>query len=311
MFRLPRRLVDVEAASLYCSGESVSLETKGEHVLLYFLSQQEPEGWEEGEGWLSSLIPLRDDILAGDLRGLYLGWLLCAQAGDLEDDDIEPPVPPGLGDLSGSLKGLTDFLRIDTDLVDVAAERSPGGGQVGPSRQELSAWINALPDSDKDALLLRLVADDARHLLRELLYRFREAHKDGERSGDGDGAAQQRSVGHLLATAEARAEEKRRRRAEREARERERRAREEAAARAKYLDELAPREAEVWSEVEELVTSKVPKNYDRAVQLLGDLRDLAARLGRIEKTGARIGSFRQRHAKKRTFLRRLDKAGLR
>ncbi|MHC5056956.1 MAG: hypothetical protein ACYTKD_19930, partial [Planctomycetota bacterium] len=295
----------------YCSGESASLEAKGEHVLLYFLSQQEPEGWEEGEGWLSSLIPLRDDILAGDLRSLYLGWLLCVQAGDLEGDDTEPPVPPGLGDLSGSLKGLADFLRIDTDLVDVAAERSPGRGQVGPTRKELAAWISALPDSEKDALLLQVAADDARHLRRELLHRFREANKDTERSGAEDRDAQGRSVAQLLAAAEARAEEKRRCQAEREARQRERRAREEAAARAKYLDELAPREAEVWSEVEELVASRLPKNYDRAAQLLKDLRDLAARSERSEESQARIRELRKRHAKKRTLLQRLDKAGLR
>src|SRR3954468_18631334 len=34
MFRIPRRLLDVEAASAYCDGETLSLEAKGEHVVL-------------------------------------------------------------------------------------------------------------------------------------------------------------------------------------------------------------------------------------------------------------------------------------
>lgn len=54
--------------------------------------------WDDGDGWLASLIPLRADLAAGDHRALYLAWLLGAQNGELEDDAIEPPVPPGLDD---------------------------------------------------------------------------------------------------------------------------------------------------------------------------------------------------------------------
>ena len=38
-------------------------------------------------------------LLDGDDRSLYLGWLLGVQVGEVEDEDIEPPVPPGLGAL--------------------------------------------------------------------------------------------------------------------------------------------------------------------------------------------------------------------
>ena len=39
--------------------------------------------WVEGDGQLSSLISVRAELGRGDLRALYLGWLLCAQSGDL------------------------------------------------------------------------------------------------------------------------------------------------------------------------------------------------------------------------------------
>ena len=39
------------------------------------LSEEEGGGWIEGEGSLSGLIPLRNDILQGDYRSVYLAWL--------------------------------------------------------------------------------------------------------------------------------------------------------------------------------------------------------------------------------------------
>jgi len=32
-------------------------------------------GWHSGRGWMARLAPLRDELLRGDLRGLYIGWL--------------------------------------------------------------------------------------------------------------------------------------------------------------------------------------------------------------------------------------------
>jgi hypothetical protein len=45
---------------------------------------------------MASLIPLRADLLRGDERCLYLGWLRSGQNQELDEDDIEPPVPPSL-----------------------------------------------------------------------------------------------------------------------------------------------------------------------------------------------------------------------
>src|SRR5947208_441456 len=83
-----------------------------------------------------------------DLRALYLGWLAYIQDGYVEEDEQdepEPPVPPGLGQLSAPLKSLAEFLRIENDLIDAAAEGSAPGSPAGPSKDELSAWIAAVP----------------------------------------------------------------------------------------------------------------------------------------------------------------------
>jgi hypothetical protein len=321
MLRLPRRLVDTERVSLYCPGDHASLNVKGEAVILEFWSENEAgddweaeEGEEEEGGTLGSLIPLRGDLLAGDLRVLYLGWLLAVQMGDLEDEEEEPPVPAGLGMLSDSLARFADFLRIDQDLIAVAAERSEEDLPGPPSRAEWVAWIGCLPESQKDALLLRAAEGQAVHLGEELLQRFRQevaaAGGSGAEAGAAGVAGGRRTAGELLTAAERYGEERRRREAKRAAAERARQEREQAAARAKYLEGLQGREPELWGRVEELIKTKKPKEYDQAVLYLIDLRDLSEGCGREEEFRTRIGSLRGRHALKPSLMQRLDRAGL-
>jgi hypothetical protein len=57
------------------------------------------------------------------------------------------------------------------------------------------------------------------------------------------------------------------------------------------------------------VATKQPKNYDQAVKILVDLRDLAAR-GKSGDFGLRIETLRQAQAKKPSFIERLRKTGL-
>ena len=82
---------------------------------------------EETAGWLPALLPLRAELPSGDARALYLAWLAGIYADDdeLDDDALEPPVPPGLGQLSAALTMLAEFLRLDEDLLAVAAAASP------------------------------------------------------------------------------------------------------------------------------------------------------------------------------------------
>lgn len=271
---------------------------KDERLILAFTSQDEDGGgWiedKDAEEWMSELVPLRAAIADGDLRSLYLGWLACVGTGALEDDEIEPPVPSGLGELTVSLASLADFLRIDDDLIAVAAEGSPPL-QAGPSPEDLERWVRALPDAEKGDLLARVVNGEDSFVRNELRLRFREANALAlEPSGGG------RTVAELMARAEERAEA--RRRAE---------ARERATARATYLDGLAGREEQIWHQVEELIDTKQPKKYDEAVRLLVDLRDLAIRGKTNDEFKARLSELRARHAKKSTFIERIDRTALR
>lgn len=306
MLRLPRRVLDPATARRYCRGEAASARVKGEHVILEFLSEEEGSDWfeEDEDGSLSSLVPLRAEIASGDLRALYLSWLLCAQAGELDDDDQEPPCPSGLGRLSAA-EAFATFMRLDRDLLEAAAAGSPEAKELLPAG-DVERWVSGLPEAEKRALLVRLIWGDEPHLRAELVRRFRNSRA----ASPSETAAGRRTVGELLGAAKQRTEERRRREAERAARERARREREAAEARERHLASRARREAEAWNEVEALIATKQPGKYDAAVALLRDLRELAVRSGRREEVEERLGRLHAQHAKKPSLIGRLRAAGL-
>ncbi|CAB1060527.1 hypothetical protein D1BOALGB6SA_5293 [Olavius sp. associated proteobacterium Delta 1] len=307
MLKVPRNLVDVDLVKKFCPGESARIHEKGDHVIFEFTSQTEDYDWEEGEGWLSSLISLRADILHGDYRSLYLAWLLCAQMEEMKDDELEPPVPPNLADLNAPLKSFADFMRIETDLIAVAAENSvTEDRQIDP--KALKKWICNLPEHEKNDILFQVVEAPRPHLRTELMQRFQQtvSTKDNSKMNK-----QLRSVEDLLSKAEKYAVERKRRAAEQKAKEQARKKREKALAREQYLASLAGREDSIWKKVGELIVSKQPAKYDEAVKLLVDLRDLYQKTGKKKTFKQKLVTLSQAHYRKVSFLDRLQKAELR
>lgn len=304
--RLPARLLDPSTAKVYCAGDSASARERSGKVILSFVSEDEGgDDWVEGENHLSSLISVRAELTRGDVRALYLGWLLRAQVGELDDDDAEPPVPPGLGELSASLESLAEFLRIDIDLLHVAADASSPLGDTRIDRGEVHAWVSKLATREKDDLITSLVVDADHTKPAELLRRFLTQRA----TAAGGPATTGRTVGHLLQAAEAYATERTRIEAEKRTQEKLRREREAARVREKYLEGLVGRETKLWTEIEGLVATKQSKNYDQAVRYLIDLRDLAAR-GKADDFSLRIAAFRKAQERKPSLIGRLEKAGL-
>jgi hypothetical protein len=91
-----------------------------------YVDREPDDYWEEPGGQLAAMVQARSELAAGDLRLLYLAWLLALQSDEVDDEDTEPPVPAGLGNLSASLQAVVDFFEIDEDLIAVAAASSPG-----------------------------------------------------------------------------------------------------------------------------------------------------------------------------------------
>src|SRR6267378_1394725 len=270
--RLPLGSVDYKLLKVMVPGESMRVRKTATFVIVEFGFESEWDGEDDGTGWMASLTPLRSDLLRGDLRCLYLGWLRCAQDGGLDEDKLEPPVPAGLEELTGPLHALIEFLKIDEDLVKVAAQASKPLA-AGPSRTELSAWIWGLPEKDKNELLITAAVDEGERWRSELVRRFRRTNE-------------QRTAEATKLRAE------------------------DLANRARYLEQLGRRQLEIWKQVAAHIQTRQPKDYERAVSLLADLHDLAVSRGRTDGFQRALVKIRQVHAAKGSFMRRLAKANL-
>jgi hypothetical protein len=316
MLRLPREAVSLDEIEAYCGGECLGLHKTKTHVILEFHSEDEEGPWEpDDEPALARLIALRTELLQGDLRSLYIAWLAVVQYPgydtDEDDDSIEPPVPPGLKSLSGAQRALATFLRLDEDVLTVAAQASSAPGAPQSESGDMQRWIEQLPADEKNQLLTELVEQKRPHLAMELRGRFlRDAGVSRKRTNRDDSGATRRTVQQIRDIVEQSREEFERQRKEMQARQREAAAHKAAEKRKKYLDEIAPREEQLWKEVVSLTESSRPSEYDRAVDLLKDLRDLGEQRGLLSRFEARLNDLRAQRVKQPAFLGRLAKARL-
>jgi hypothetical protein len=313
MLRLPRRLLDLDVAEDYCVGDQVTAWTTGEFLVLDLTSEDEAGEWEDdAETTLSAVVGVRTELAAGDLRPLYLAWLAGYGAWERDedtfdpaaDDDLEPPVPPGLATLTAAQRSLADFLRLDHDLLTIAAETSPPLDETAADTGELAVWVTNLPLAEKNRLLKRVVEDNAVTVRAEMIRRFRNERPTRVPTPPG------RTVADLLdAAAQRRAERERQAAAERAAEEA-RREQARALARERRLNELVGDEDGAWSRIEAMIATRKPSEYDAAVALLTDLQALAERDGSHDTFVRRSKTLRQTHARKPSLVERLNRAGL-
>ena len=305
--RLPLELADYKVLRAVLPGEAAQVRKSGNSVIVAFENQFEDDDWDDGTGWMGSLMSLRSDLLRGDLRCLYLGWLLCAQNEDFGEDELEPAVPAGLGELSAPLHSLIEFLGIDENFVEVAATVS-APLNTGPNRGKLATWIQSLPEKEKNNLLVAAVSEPGERWKIGLLRRFEQ--QSALRTLSVPDAIRRRTAGDLLTLAHARAEERERLLEAKRAAEAARRKAEDEANRARYLDQLEKCEEATWNQIAAHIQKRQPNEYDKAITLLIDLRDLAVRQGRVIAFQSALGELRQEHALKESLLRRLTKAKL-
>jgi hypothetical protein len=294
IFRFPKAIVDPKWFQLYELEDSITLSTTSKHVILsiHITEEEGLKGWVEGKGWMSRLAPLRDELLQGDLRLLYLVWLRSAPhlaKYVLEDDPIEPPIPPNLGKLSSALQAFVELVELDLDWVAAAAQSSLP--QAASSEPALETWLTALSESEKQEFLLKLVRRDP-HVDLQLISRLKELA--GQPQGIPPTVGQRRlsELGGIAQAAKT-----------------ERQAKEQKAAQTKriqQLEALAPKEAQTWQRIMELIALKQAKPYDEATALLKDLHDLAQHQGRSAEFARRLEKLKADYQSRPSLLRRLQ-----
>jgi hypothetical protein len=287
MLRIPTARVDGKRLRPYFVGETTCARVIGDHLILDLRSEdEEPDYDEESQGSLAALAPLRAELMRGDLRVAYLAWLLAVQMGDVVENELEPPVPPGLSELTAAQAAMVEFLRIDEDLISAAVD---GSDQAADERPALRKWALGLAPRAKDEWIRRAIDDPDLALGSELLRTFRAEAKPP--------AVRPRTVRELLALAEKSREK--RARAEIERAEKAKRAAE--AARKKRLDALAKRIDAAWAELEALVEKSA---YEKAIKLATDLRDLAKRNAATAAFTVQFEAMRKRQLRRRGFFDR-------
>lgn len=296
-FRFPKSAVNIPELESYCVQDIIEISTTTKYLILNIeIHEEEGSGWiEENNNWLSTLIPLRQAILQGDYRFLYLAWLQAAAVSAyLEDDAQEPPVPPNLQKLNGSLQSFVDWLEINSDLIAVAAEASPTQKEL---KEPFEDWVNALSGKEKTKLLLEIITGEsaiASQLQARLRQKFAKISEVPYTSG-GD----RRHFSELRSLADTQRSE--------------RQAKEKAAAKAKrhkYLESLKPRQAELWEAIKALIARKQTQPYDQAIQHLVDLRDLAELEGNSTMYQSRIRQIQAEYSNCSGLLRRMREAKL-
>ena len=295
MFRFPKALIDVERMQKYCVEYQIVVSEINNFVILE-ISMEDDEGfeWIEGEGNLSSLIGLRQEILQGDYRLLYLAWLKAISYLDIDElneEELEPPVPPGLGKLSSSLEAFIDAFELNEHLLKVATTASAAKSSI--SEKSLKAAITKLDRSESDTFLLRLAKGEANlsFELRKRLSQMMEVMQDV--------ITGKRTIRQLLESAE------------QEQKQSERRKEQEAEAlRVRELEALAQRETAAWEDVEALIQKGTSKSYDEVVPLLLKLRDLADYQNQQSNFLTRLKQLHAQYSSRSGLKKRLLQANL-
>ncbi|MEM8897843.1 MAG: hypothetical protein AAGC85_07050 [Bacteroidota bacterium] len=182
---------DIDASDF--SSQEIRVFKKDNWVFINLEINIEEGEWIEGEGLLDTLLPLREQILFGDYRVLYLAWKYLEakkrtsenyededyEEEDYEDEEllsiISPPIPSNLGKTNSALQYFISFWEIDADLVDSTVAESPTEDPIPEG--ELILLIKDLSDEQKDQLLTSLLRDRLRAQL-DLKNRLKELYKD-------------------------------------------------------------------------------------------------------------------------------------
>ncbi|BAZ34014.1 hypothetical protein NIES4074_65280 (plasmid) [Cylindrospermum sp. NIES-4074] len=302
LFRFPKKLVDTALIKQYCVDDCISTSTTPNYLILNInIDDEEYRDWIEGEGWLSNLALLRDELLQGDFRVLYLAWLKAKtrvsdeyEVSEDEEDVLEPSVPANLQKLSDSLQSFVEFFKIDNDLIAVAAKASNSSTQE--EFESLEELIPTLPEAERNEFLVKVLRGEPL-IGVQLAKRLKELSNSQIALVQGN--SNRRALSQLLASAK----DYTKLRQEQEL---------EGAkqARIRQLSALAPKEAKLWEEVFRLIALKQSKPYDEAVAHLINLRDLAEHQSQLEKFKLRIQQMQTDYSNRPGLLSRLQKVGL-
>jgi hypothetical protein len=304
-FRFPHGILPVELIDAYDLDEFVTFTRYPHYDILdiHFGEMEGPGEWIDYE--LGSLIAIRDELMEGDLRALYIVWLasqLMIEGYDEDEDEEEedeeeedeeisvPPVPPGFGTLTAAQQALAELLQVPQELLVATARHS--NAAVSSTGDDFVAWVKLLPPDRRNEYLVRLARNEpglSRLLVREL----RELGQDKTRATP--------STGEHVTYSKLLTESKTiKAQLEHEKREQER------VARQRHLQDIHDHQEDYWHQVDQAVMRMSGTGYDEAARLLIELREAADQFKETREFQERFRAWVRPHLRRPAFVKRLQ-----
>lgn len=311
--RLPLASLNKTDLLPFSSNDALTMDTTSTHWILNWNSGDGEENYgddiADGSYWMSRLLPLRDELLRGDVRSLYLGWLAGLFAGDIDDEALESPLPAGLAQLSDAQQTLVDFLQIDPDLLTAAAQASaPLDASHNQSDsnniEEINAYVSTLPAREMHALLSLLLQGQSQRAERQIKTLFLTEQK--RRMPKATSAPALRTVATLYALMK----EAEQHRLDRIKEERTRVEIEKRKQREIYLNSLSANLTHCWQALHQQVERATAAAYDQAHQSIADLAEAYTLNSDKKIFDTDMREFMRSHTKRGAFVRRLVESGL-
>jgi hypothetical protein len=219
---------------------------------------------------MDAMVEVRNRLVAGDLRVLYLLWL-CAAMDDqsVSPDIVGPSVPGGLAECVEAFGPFMEFFGLDPLLLIAASEGSPEAPNQPTYDQQCREWVETLSGVESKRLLYRFLMEDANAIKAEMTAAIRCCA--------GSAAWPTVSLGrslHMLldrtelirADRDAKEQKKRQAAAKREAAKKERE-------RQNRMREMVKTPKTWLNEATQLVDARGTANYRAAAEILADLRE--------------------------------------
>lgn len=180
MIRLPNGPLDAKAAKPYFALENLRFlkdkQGRGGVICLEpcFEAGQLDDLWGIDE-IVDRLVPVRAELLNGDMRPLYLAHLAAASDCNNDPDEIqEAPVPAGLKKLADAQQALAELYELDESLIAAAAQRSPVLTKHNDTREVHAEWLKCQSEEIKSSWLAQLLAEPHSTVRAEILSEFRK-----------------------------------------------------------------------------------------------------------------------------------------
>lgn len=184
IFKIPLGFIELKDLKPYCVEDHIEVYKKKDSLILNIcLHQEDGEdcGWIEGEGLLSSMASLRNDIMMGDFRVLYLAFLKAKDLeGEFDDEEVDatkikgPAIPPNLKKLSPALEAFIELFDVYEELYIDAKRLSEN--KTSNVKLDIEKLIPMLTEEEKNSFLVSM-ANNEKNINIQLMKKLNQIQK--------------------------------------------------------------------------------------------------------------------------------------